>query len=73
MTNTNSPTHPPPTLIRVPSTDDRISMTTSPPASYKTFLYALLGFTVLTIAVGGAYQLYHQRQEQQDRKKKGNL
>ena len=54
-----------------PSSVDRVSLSPPPSHSYKSFFYALLGFTVLSVALGGAYEYYHQSQRAQQQKRRG--
>ena len=42
---------------------DQLSVSTTPATSQKNFLYALLGFTLLSLAAGAAYEWYHRRND----------
>ena len=46
------------------SSVDRVSVSAAPPTSYRSFLYALLGFTAVTLVSAAGYQYYHARSGQ---------
>ena len=52
--------------IRPSHTVDQVSISTTPANSSKNFLYALIGFTVLSLAAGAAYELWHRRSDGRD-------
>ena len=45
---------------------DQVSYSTTPATGTRTFLYALLGFTLLSLTAGAAYEWWHRRSDGRD-------
>ena len=52
-----------------PSSVDRVSLTAAPSPSYTSFLYALLGFTAVTLVAAAGYEYYTHYSRTGQRKK----